>query len=87
MVVFSIFTFLTCDDNSYVNHISSNVCKVGEKQLLKDLVNLFIDTAILFENHGFVKASGPFWGYVAPETIEMSIAFSKGVVTNIAFSK
>ena len=55
MVVFSIDTCFTCNDNSYVNHMSSNVCEVGEKLLLKDLLNLLIDTGIPFENQGFVK--------------------------------
>ena len=56
MVVFSICTCFTCDDNSYVNHISSNVCEVGEKSLLKEVLNLFIDTGIPFESHaGFCK--------------------------------
>ena len=37
--------------------MSSNVCEVGEKSLLKDLLNLFIDTGIPFENQSFVKKS------------------------------
>ena len=55
MVVFSIYADFTCDDNSYVDHISPNVCEVGEKSWLKYLYNLFIDTGVLFENQGFVK--------------------------------
>ena len=81
MVVFSIFADFTCDDNSYVDHLSSNVCEVGEKSLLKDLHNLFIDTGILFENQDFVKTLGPFQGYLTSETIDMSVAFSKWFVT------
>ena len=64
MVVFSIDTCFTCNDNSYVNHISSNVCEVGEKSLLKDVLNLLIDTGIPFENQGFVKTIRPFQGYL-----------------------
>ena len=60
MVVFSIYTYFTCDDNSYVNHISSNVCEVGEKSLLKEVLNLFIDTGIPFGSQGFVKTLGLF---------------------------
>ena len=55
MVVFSFFTFFTCDDNCYVDHISSNVCEVGEKLFLKDLLNLFIDTGIPFKNKALEK--------------------------------
>ena len=35
--------------------MSSNVCEVGEKSLLKDLFNLFIGTGIQFENQSFIK--------------------------------
>ena len=59
MVVFSIYAFFTCDDNSFVDQLSSNVCEVGEKLLLK-VLNLLIDTGILFENQGFVKTLRPF---------------------------
>ena len=54
-MVFSIHTYFTCDDNSYVNHISSNVYEVEEKSLLQDLLNLFIATGNLFEDQGSVK--------------------------------
>ena len=37
--------------------MSSNVCEVEEKSLLKDLIDLFIDTGIPFENQSFVKRS------------------------------
>ena len=60
MVVFSICACFTCDDNSYVNHISSNVCEVGEKSLLKDLLNPFTAAGISFESQGIVKTLGPF---------------------------
>ena len=76
MVVFSISTYFTCDDNSYVNHISSNVYEVGDKSLLKEVLNLFIDTGIPFGSQGFVKTLGLFWGYLTSEMIEMSVAFS-----------
>ena len=76
MVVFSIDTCFTCNDNSYVNHMSSNVCEVGEKLLLKDVLNLLIDTGIPFENQGFVKTVNP----------ETSVAFSKWLVTRTGVS-
>ena len=37
--------------------MSSNVCEVGEKSLLKDLLNRFIGAGIQFENQSFVKKS------------------------------
>ena len=37
--------------------MSSNVYEVEEKSLLKDLIDLFIDTGIPFENQSFVKRS------------------------------
>ena len=54
--------------------------------LLKDFLNLFIDTDIPFEKQGLVKVLGLFLGYLTSERIEMSIAFSKWLgVSAIAY--
>ena len=56
------------------------------KLLLKDLLDLFIDAGILFKKQGFVKNLGPLQVYLTTETIEISISFSKWLVTRTRLS-